>query len=112
MVLPARLITADWFPGALAVLNTVITSALIYFLRQRRLDLSLAYSVIILIVTASRAATQMTLFLTLVTTIYGFALYSGNRGYGGGAGTAFSSAFRFCGSGPFFIGEPPRRSTF
>ncbi|HXF92476.1 MAG TPA: EAL domain-containing protein [Nitrospiraceae bacterium] len=75
MVLPARLITADWFPGALAVLDTVITSALIYFSGNAGSDLYLAYFVIILIVTASRTTMQMTLFLTLVTTIYGFALY-------------------------------------
>ncbi len=75
MILPARLITADWFPGTLAVLDTGITSLLIYFSGNAGSDLYLAYFVIILIVTASRTAMQMTVFLTLVTTIYGFALY-------------------------------------
>jgi len=75
IILPARFISADWFPGALAVLDTGITSILIYFSGSAGSDLYLAYFVIILIVTASRTATQMAVFLTLVTAIYGWALY-------------------------------------
>lgn len=75
IILPARLISADWFPGALAVLDTGITSVLIYFSGNAGSDLYLAYFAIILIVTASRTATQMAVLLTLVTAIYGWALY-------------------------------------
>ncbi len=75
MVLPARVIGADWFPGTLAVVDTVVTSILIYVSGNASSDLYLAYFVIILIVTSSRTPMQMTLFLTLVTAIYGWALY-------------------------------------
>src|SRR6058998_132584 len=75
MFLPTRLICSDWFPGALAVLDTGITSVLIYISGNASSDLYLAYFVIILIVTASRTAMQMTVFLSMVTAIYGWALY-------------------------------------
>jgi diguanylate cyclase (GGDEF)-like protein len=75
MFLPTRLISSEWFPGALAVLDTGITSVLIYMSGNASSDLYLAYFVIILIVTASRTAMQMTVFLSMVTAIYGWALY-------------------------------------
>jgi len=75
IILPARLISAEWFPGVLAVLDTGVVSGLIYLSGSAGSDLYLAYFVIILIVTASRTATQMVVFLTLVTAIYGWALY-------------------------------------
>src|SRR5437899_6658006 len=75
MFLPTRLICSDWIPGALAILDTGITSVLIYISGNASSDLYLAYFVIILIVTASRTAMQMTVFLSMVTAIYGWALY-------------------------------------
>lgn len=75
MVLPTRVIGAEWFPGTLAVVDTVVTSILIYVSGNAGSDLYLAYFVIILIVTTSRTPVQMTVFLTLVTAIYGWALY-------------------------------------
>jgi len=75
MFLPTRLISGEWFPGALAVLDTGITSVLIYLSGNASSDLYLAYFVIILIVTTSRTAMQMTVFLSMVTAIYGWALY-------------------------------------
>lgn len=75
MLIPAPIIRTDWFPGALAVVDTIITSILIYMSGNAGSDLYLAYFVIILIVTASRTSLQMTMFLTLVTAIYGWALY-------------------------------------
>lgn len=75
MALPVRMISADWFPGTLAVIDTVVTSILIYVSGNAGSDLYLAYFVIILIVTTSRTPLQMTGFLTLVTAIYGWALY-------------------------------------
>ena len=75
MVLPTRVIGTDWFPGILAVIDTVVTSILIYISGNAGSDLYLAYFVIILIVTTSRTPVQITVFLTLVTVIYGWALY-------------------------------------
>jgi diguanylate cyclase (GGDEF)-like protein len=75
MVLPNRWINADWFPGAVAVIDTIVTSGLIYLSGNAGSDLYLAYFVVILIVTTSRSPIQMTLFLTLVTAIYGWTLY-------------------------------------
>jgi len=75
VVLPTRVISVDWFPGTLAVVDTVVTSILIYVSGNAGSDLYLAYFVIILIVTTSRTPMQMTVFLTLVTAIYGWALY-------------------------------------
>jgi len=75
MVLPSRFIGADWFPGVLGVIDTLITSILIYVSGNAGSDLYLAYFVIILIVTTSRTPVQMTVFLALVTAIYGWALY-------------------------------------
>lgn len=75
IVLPSRFIGADWFPGALAIVDTVATSALIYVSGNAGSDLYLAYFVIILIVTTSRTALQMTVFLGLVTAIYGWVLF-------------------------------------
>ena len=75
MVLPTRVIGTDWFPGILAVIDTVVTSILIYVSGNAGSDLYLAYFVIILIVTTSRTPVQITVFLTLVTVIYGWALY-------------------------------------
>lgn len=75
MVIPARLLSADWFPGLMAMGDTLFTSALIYVSGNAGSDLYLAYFVIILIVTTSRTTIQMTVFLTLVTGIYGWALF-------------------------------------
>lgn len=75
MVLPARFMHADWFPGLVALGDTLFTSALIYISGNVGSDLYLAYFVIILIVTTTRTAVQMMVFLTLVTAIYGWVLY-------------------------------------
>lgn len=75
MLLPAWMILAEWFAGTLAILDTLMTTALIYIAGNSHSDLYLAYFVIILLVTASRTTLQMAVFLTLVTTIYGFVLY-------------------------------------
>jgi diguanylate cyclase (GGDEF)-like protein len=75
IVLPNRFIVADWFPGVLGIVDTVITSILIYTSGNAGSDLYLAYFVIILIVTTSRTTLQMTIFLSLVSAIYGWVLY-------------------------------------
>jgi len=75
MVIPAKWMSADWFPGLMAIGDTLFTSALIYVSGNAGSDLYLAYFVIILIVTTSRSAVQMTAFLILVTGIYGWVLF-------------------------------------
>lgn len=75
MIIPGRWISAEWFPGLMAMGDTLFTSALIYVSGNAASDLYLAYFVIILIVTTSRTAAQMTLFLTLITGIYGWVLF-------------------------------------
>ena len=75
MVLPIRFIGADWFPVALGVVDVVITTFLIYTSGNAGSDLYLAYFVVILIVTTSRTTLQLTVFMALVTVIYGWALY-------------------------------------
>lgn len=75
MVIPTRLLNADWLPGVVALVDTLFTSALIYISGNAGSDLYLAYFVIILIVTTSRTAMQMMIFITLVTAIYGWALF-------------------------------------
>lgn len=75
MVLPIRFIGADWFPVALGLVDAVVTSFLIYTSGNAGSDLYLAYFVVILIVTTSRTTLQMTVFMALVTAIYGWALY-------------------------------------
>jgi diguanylate cyclase (GGDEF)-like protein len=75
MVLPTRFIGVDWFPVALGLVDAAITSFLIYTSGNAGSDLYLAYFVIILIVTTSRTTLQLTVFMALVTVIYGWALY-------------------------------------
>jgi diguanylate cyclase (GGDEF)-like protein len=75
MVIPPTWLCADWFPGLMAMGDTLFTSGLIYVSGNAGSDLYLAYFVIILIVTTSRTAAQMTVFLILVTSIYGWVLY-------------------------------------
>lgn len=75
LVLPSRVIGAEWLPGALALVDTVVTSILIYVSGNAGSDLYLAYFVIILIVTTSRTPVQINVFLTLVTVICGWVLY-------------------------------------
>ncbi|HLZ35274.1 MAG TPA: EAL domain-containing protein, partial [Nitrospira sp.] len=75
MVLPVRFMHADWFPGLVALGDTLFTSALIYISGNAGSDLYLAYFVIILIVTTTRSGMQMMVFLTLVTAIYGWVLF-------------------------------------
>jgi diguanylate cyclase (GGDEF)-like protein len=75
MVIPSRFMLVDWFPGLVALGDTLFTSALIYVSGNAGSDLYLAYFVIILIVSTSRTPLQMMVFLTLVTAIYGWALF-------------------------------------
>jgi diguanylate cyclase (GGDEF)-like protein len=75
MFIPPRFMNADWFPGLVALGDTLFTSGLIYLSGNAGSDLYLAYFVIILIVTTTRTAVQMTVFLALVTAIYGWVLF-------------------------------------
>jgi diguanylate cyclase (GGDEF)-like protein len=75
IVLPAWMVGASWFPGALALGDTAITTALIYLSGNASSDLYLAYFVIILLATLTRTPTQMSIFIGLVGLLYGFVLY-------------------------------------
>ncbi|MER3424253.1 MAG: hypothetical protein C4293_14545, partial [Nitrospiraceae bacterium] len=75
MVLPGRIVAANWFPGALALGDTAMTTAMIYLSGNGTSDLYLTYFVIILIVTMPRTPRQMFLWLSVVCLIYGMLLY-------------------------------------
>lgn len=75
MILPGRLIAAEWFPGALGIFDTIITTVLMYLSNSGDSDLYLVFLVIVLIVTSTRTALTMAIFLSLVTAVYGFVLY-------------------------------------
>lgn len=75
IVLPDRLIGSQWFPGSLVLLDTAITTGLIYLSGNASSDFYLAYFLIILITSSSRAYRAMFLFLSLVCMVYGIVLY-------------------------------------
>lgn len=75
MVSPDRWIWSAWFPGALALGDTAIVTSLIYVSGNVNSDLYLAYFVILLIATTSQTSKQVSLFVTIVCTLYGLVLY-------------------------------------
>jgi len=78
MALPAWLIEAAWFPAALAVTDTAVTSAVIYLSGDAGSDTYLAYFAIILIATASRTFELILSLAVLVCAVYGVVLYLGS----------------------------------
>ncbi len=78
MALPAWLVDATWFPAALAVTDTALTSAVIYVSGDAGSDTYLAYFAIILIATASRSFEQILSLAVLVCAVYGVVLYMGS----------------------------------
>ncbi len=75
MVLPDRWVTAPWFPGALALADTAIVTALVFLSGQVTSDLYLAYFVVILIATLTRTPRQIFLSLSALGMLYAFVLY-------------------------------------
>lgn len=75
MIVPNRWIWAGWFPGALALGDTVIVTTMIALTESFSSDLYLAYFVILLIATMSQTPKQMFIFFSIVCGLYGFVLY-------------------------------------
>ena len=75
MMLPDRVVSATWFPGALALADTGIVTGLMAVSRNVGSDLYLAYFVILLIATMTRTPKQMFGFFAVVVGLYGFVLY-------------------------------------
>lgn len=75
MALPDRWVTAPWFPGALALADTAIVTALVFVSGQVTSDLYLAYFVVILIATLTRTPRQIFLSLSALGMLYAFVLY-------------------------------------
>jgi hypothetical protein len=70
IVLPDSLLLAEWFPGALALTDTFITTVLVYLSGNGSSELYLTYFVILLIATTSRTRAQLFGFILLVCAIY------------------------------------------
>ena len=79
LFLPLRMIASDWFPGLLAVLDTVITAALFYFSGRAGVEAYAAYFFIMLIALLTRTKKQTFLYSLVVTTMYGLAFYQDIR---------------------------------
>ena len=75
LFLPIRLIASDWFPGLLAILDTVITATLFYYSGSAGADAYAAYFLILLIAVLTRTRRQTILYAAVVTTMYGLAFY-------------------------------------
>jgi diguanylate cyclase (GGDEF)-like protein len=75
LFLPLRMIASDWFPGLLAVLDTVITAALFYFSGRAGTEAYVAYFLIMIIALLTRTRQQTILYAAVVTTVYGLAFY-------------------------------------
>lgn len=75
IVAPERWISACWFPGALALGDTAIVTALIYWSGNLSSELYLAYFAILLIAAMSRTQRQMIVYFGIIFALYGGALY-------------------------------------
>lgn len=79
LFLPIRLIASEWFPGLLAVLDTVITTTLFYYSEKAGPEAYTAYFLIILIALFTRTKRHVFLYSLIVTSLYGLALYRDGR---------------------------------
>lgn len=75
IILPDQLFLLGWFPAALALLDTAITTLLVYISGNASSELYLTYFVILLIATTARTRQQLFGFIAVVCTIYGMILY-------------------------------------
>ena len=75
MFLPDRWVSATWFPGGLALIDTGIVTGLLAVSQSASSDLYLAYFVILLIATMTRTPKQMFMFFGMVCALYGLVLY-------------------------------------
>jgi diguanylate cyclase (GGDEF)-like protein len=75
LFLPVRMIAADWFPGLLAILDTIITATLFYYSGRAGAEAYAAYFLIMIIALLTRTKHQTILYTLVVTTMYGLAFY-------------------------------------
>jgi diguanylate cyclase (GGDEF)-like protein len=75
LFLPIRLIASDWFPGLLAILDTIITATLFYYSGRAGAEAYAVYFLIMIIALLTRTRQQTILYASVVTTMYGLALY-------------------------------------
>lgn len=75
LVLPIRFIASDWFPGLLAILDTIITGTLFYYSGRAGIEAYAAYFLILIIALLTRTRQQTILYAGVVTTMYGLAFY-------------------------------------
>ena len=75
MAIPARVLERGLFVGGLLVVDTVLTSAIIYLSGEAGSDLYLTYFMIILLSAAARTLKQKIGFVVLLCAIYGLALF-------------------------------------
>lgn len=75
LFLPIRLIASDWFPGLLAILDTIITATLFYYSGRAGAEAYAAYFLIMLIALLTRTRQQTILYALVVTAMYGLAFY-------------------------------------
>jgi signal transduction histidine kinase/CheY-like chemotaxis protein len=75
-LLPARLVETRAFTVILLLIDTTVTSSIIYITGQRSSDLYLAYFLIILISASMRSLWQKTAFSALIAASYGAILYA------------------------------------
>jgi diguanylate cyclase (GGDEF)-like protein len=75
IVLPDWMIGTSWFPATLALIDTGVTTVLVYLSGNASSDLYLTYFVILLIATTARNRKQLFGFILGVCGIYGLVLY-------------------------------------
>jgi diguanylate cyclase (GGDEF)-like protein len=75
IVLPDWLLVTEWFPGSLALIDTGVTTALVYLSGNASSDLYLTYFVILLIATTAKTRKQLFGFILAVCGIYALVLY-------------------------------------
>jgi predicted signal transduction protein with EAL and GGDEF domain len=75
LFLPVRMIASDWFPGLLAILDTIITATLFYYSGIAGAEAYAAYFLIMIIALLTRTRHQTILYSIVVTTMYGLAFY-------------------------------------
>ena len=82
LFLPLRLIASDWFPGLLALLDTIITAALFYYSGMAGVAGYTTYLVIMMIALLTRTRKHVYLYSGVVTSMYGLAFYQdGGRAF-------------------------------
>ncbi len=74
LFLPLRVMASDWFPGLLAVCDTLITGALFYYSGRAGAEAYAAYFLIMIIALLTRTRRQTFIYSLIVTTMYGLTL--------------------------------------